>query len=38
MTTAGANIGGGILLLVGIPILLIVTAAVSVRVSLTPTI
>ena len=38
MTTAGANIGGGILLLVGIPFLLIVTAAVSVRVSLTPTI
>jgi hypothetical protein len=38
MTTAGANIGGGIFLLVGIPILLIATAAVSVRVIRTPTI
>jgi hypothetical protein len=38
MTTAGANIGAGIFLLVGIPILLVATAAVSVRVIRTPTI
>jgi hypothetical protein len=38
MTTAGANIGGGIFLLFGIPILLVAAAAVSVRVIRTPTI
>ena len=38
MATAGANVGGGIFLLFGIPILLIATAAVVVRAIRTPTI